>query len=87
MKKYNNKPNMIGQILYESRIKKGYTKTELCRKLELLGIEFDRNEIYRIENYRMTVKDFELIAFASVLDIDLNVLKDKILNLSEENLK
>ena len=50
-----------------------------CRKLELLGIEFDRNEIYRIENFRMSVKDFELIAFATVLELDMNKLKEIIL--------
>lgn len=81
MKKYNNQPNMIGKTLSHARKEKGYSKTELCRKLELLGIEFDRNEIYRIENYKMSVKDFELIAFAIVLDIDLNTLKNEILNL------
>ena len=75
MKKYNNQPNVIGKMLLHARRKKGFSKTDLCRKLELLGIEFDRNEIYRIENYRMSVKDFELIAFATVLDIDLNSLK------------
>ena len=75
MKKYNNQPNVIGKILSKARKKKGLSKTDLCRKLELLGIEFDRNEIYRIENYRMSVKDFELIAFSIVLDIDLNSLK------------
>lgn len=78
MKKYNNQPNVIGRILSQARKKKGLSKTGLCRKLELLGIEFDRNEIYRIENYRMSVKDFELIAFATVLDIDLNLLKKEI---------
>lgn len=75
MKKYNEKPNIIGKKLEQARKRKGLSKTELCRKLELLGVVFDRNEIYRIENYRMTVKDFELIAFATVLDIDLNSLK------------
>lgn len=78
MKKYNNQPNVIGKILAKARRKKGISKTDLCRKLELLGIEFDRNEIYRIENFRMSVKDFELIAFAAVLDIDLNSLREKI---------
>ena len=38
MKKYNNKPNAIGKILCQERKKKGYSKTALCRKLELLGI-------------------------------------------------
>lgn len=78
MKKYNNQPNLVGKILSQSRREKGLSKADLCRKLELLGIEFDRNEIYRIENYRMSVKDFELIAFATVLDIDLNMLKKMI---------
>ena len=35
----------------------------------------------------MTVKDFELIALASVLDIDLNVLKKEILNLDEGSIR
>lgn len=42
-------------------------------------LEFDRNEIYRIENFRMSVKDFELIAFATVLELDMNKLKEIIL--------
>jgi len=75
MKKYNQKPNIIGKVLAKERKKSGYSKADLCRKLELLGIEFDRNEIYRIENSKMSVKDFELIAFGIVLDLDLNKLK------------
>ena len=42
-------------------------------------LEFDRKEIYRIENFRMSVKDFELIAFATVLELDMNKLKEIIL--------
>ncbi len=84
MKKYNDKPNVIGKVLSQARKEKGYSKTALCRKLELLGIEFDRNEIYRIENARMSVKDFELIAFAAVLDIDLNSLKQIILDTEDD---
>lgn len=80
MKKYNNQPNIIGKILLQARKKKGLSKTDLCRKLELLGIEFDRNEIYRIENSKMSVKDFELVAFSIVLDIDLNSIKKIILD-------
>ena len=68
----------LGENILNLRKKKGLSKTGLCRKLELLGVEFDRNEIYRIENYRMSVKDFELIAFATVLDIDFNLLKKEI---------
>lgn len=79
MKKYNDRPNAIGSVIAQARKRKGLSKTGLCRKLELLGVEFDRNEIYRIENYKMSVKDFELLAFAYVLDIDLNELKREII--------
>ncbi len=77
MKKFgeNNRINVIGDTLKKARKNKGYNKTELCHKLELLGINFERNEIYRIENYKKSVKDFELIAFCIVLDIDFNELK------------
>ena len=75
MKKFNDKPNIIGQLIKSARIKKKYTKVDLCRELELLGIEMSRNEIYRIENNQMIVKDFELVAFCIVLDINFNDLK------------
>lgn len=78
MKKYNDKPNIVGNLVRQAREEKKLTKTDLCRKLELLGIEFDRNEIYRIEHLKMSVKDFELIALATVLDIDLNSIKNLI---------
>ena len=75
MKKFNNKPNIIGQLIKSARTKKNFTKVDLCRELELLGIEMSRNEIYRIENNQMIVKDFELVAFCIVLDINFNDLK------------
>ena len=75
MKKFNNKPNLIGNLLKTAREKKKYTKVDLCRELELLGIEMSRNEIYRIEKNQMIVKDFELVAFCIVLDINFNDLK------------
>ena len=76
MKKFNDKPNIIGDLIKTAREKKHYTKVDLCRELELLGIEMSRNEIYRIEKNKMIVKDFELVAFCIVLAINFNDLKD-----------
>lgn len=76
MKKFNNNPNIIGQLIKQAREKKHFTKVDLCRELELLGIEMSRNEIYRIENNKMIVKDFELVAFCIVLDINFDSLKN-----------
>ena len=72
MKKFNNKPNIIGNLLKTAREKKHYTKVDLCRELELIGIEMSRNEIYRIEHNQMIVKDFEFVAFCLVLDIQID---------------
>ena len=75
MKKYNNKSNIINEVIKEEREKKNLSKSELSRKLELIGIYLDNTEIKRIEDNRQIVKDFELIALAKVLNIDLNELK------------
>lgn len=76
MKKFNNNRNIIGTLIEQARKKKKYTKVDLCRELELLGVGMSRNEIYRIEKNKMIVKDFELVALCIVLDINFNDLKN-----------
>lgn len=76
IKKYNDtSKNISGKIIKNAREKKNLSKTELSKQLELYGIYLHRNEIYRIENNLQLVKDFELVALAEVLDIDLNKFK------------
>ena len=75
MKKFNNNRNVIGNLIKIHREKKHYSKMELSRKLELLGIELDRFELYKIETAKTIVKDFELIGLCIVLDIDFEELK------------
>ncbi|MDO5555625.1 MAG: helix-turn-helix transcriptional regulator [Clostridia bacterium] len=74
MKKFNNNLNVLGLVLKTHREKNGFTKEALSRSLELFGIILDRNEIYRIEHFRRSVKDFELIAICKILKIDFNDL-------------
>lgn len=80
MKKFNNNRNVIGKIIKKYREQKNYTKTELSHKLELLGIELDRFELYKIETAKTSVKDFELIGLCIVLDIDFEELKKEVEN-------
>lgn len=75
MKKFNNCRNVIGDLIKKHREEKHYTKTELYHKLELLGIELDRFELYKIETAKTSVKDFELIGLCIVLDINFEELK------------
>lgn len=72
MKKYENKANVIGELLLEHRNKKGLSKEEVCRRVQLHGVYIHRVELYRMEKGLSIVKDFELIALCDVLDIDYN---------------
>ncbi len=78
MKKYENKSNVIGNLVKEYRIKKGLTKTELSEKLQLHAVYLDVTELGRMEEGKMIIKDFELIALCKVLDISYNNLKNTI---------
>ena len=78
IKRYNDKKNIVSELITTARKNKNMEKVELSQKLELHGVYLHRNEIYRIENNLMLVKDFELAAIAKVLDIDLNRIKDLI---------
>ena len=80
MKKFNYNRNVVGKLIKEYREKKHYSKMELSRKLELLGVELDRFELYKIETNKKSVKDFELIALCIVLDIDFEELKKLVEN-------
>ena len=75
MKKYNQKSNVVGDLVKKHREQKKYTKADLSRKLDLIGVSLDGTEIKRIEDNTQIIKDFELIAFIKVLDISLSELK------------
>jgi len=76
IKKYNNiSKNITGEIIKENREKQKISRIQLSNRLELLGIYLDRNEIRLIENNDLMIKDFELIALAKILNIDLNNFK------------
>ncbi len=80
MKKYNNKSNVIGELLLEHRKKLGFTKEEVCRRLQLHGVDIHRVQLNRIEKGIGIVKDFELIALCKVLDIDYNIEVKKLID-------
>lgn len=73
-KKFNNKSNVIGQIVKKYRMQKGYTQEQLCQKLDLLGLNLYHSDIYLIENNKRLVRDYEAFAFARVFGITLDEL-------------
>ena len=66
---FNNKINISGNKLKKYRLQRNLSQEQLCSKLSLLGITLYKNDIYRIENNKRTVKDFELWGITQVLNI------------------
>lgn len=73
-KKFKNKANVIGKNIKKYRELRGYSQRALSDKLALLGVTIYHNEISKIENEKLFVKDYEIIAFCNVL----NITKDEL---------
>ncbi len=76
LKRYNNKKNISGILIRSAREEKGMSKVRLSQLLDTYGIYINTDELLRIEKNQLLVKDFELVAIAQILDIDLNQLKN-----------
>lgn len=76
LKRYNNKKNISGTLIKKAREDRGMSKVKLSQLLDTYGIYINTDELLRIEKNQVLVKDFELVAVASILDIDLNNLKN-----------
>ena len=78
MRKYNNKSNISGKIIEKYREDQGISRDELASKLQLLGINIDRTGILRIENNKVILKDFELLAICRILKINYKDLENEL---------
>ena len=74
MKKYENKNNIIGNLIKTYRTNENLSKTEVSRRLQLHAVYIDRTELNRMETGRMIIKDFELIALCKILKIPFDEL-------------
>lgn len=75
MRKYNGKSNVCGQIIEQYRLEKDMSREKLAEKLQLKGLNIDRNHIYLMEKGRVIIKDFELIIICQILNIDYKELE------------
>lgn len=80
MRKYNGKSNVSGKIIENYRNNKNMTRDDLAKQLQLLGINIDRTGILRIENNKIILKDFELLAIITILNINIEDLQKQLQN-------
>lgn len=69
--------NICGKNIAQLRIKAGISQKALADKMQLVGIDIDKNAIQRIECGKRFITDIEVIAFAKVFGITTDdLLKD-----------
>ena len=76
-RKYEDKSNVAGKVIKKLRKAQKMSRETLSNKLMMLGIDINRDGIYKIEIGKRIIKDFELSAFSIVLSCpETEILKD-----------
>ena len=70
----NGLNNVCGKNISKFRTELKISQRELADRLQLVGIDVDKNAIQRIECGKRFVTDIEVIAFAKVFNISLEEL-------------
>ena len=73
---HDGRKNIIGNNVRALRKQAMLTQKQLASKIQLLGYEFDRLTILRIESGDRFVADYEVKALAEGLGVDIQALYD-----------
>lgn len=63
--------NLCGRKVREARRELGISQRELADRLQLIGLDVDKNAVQRIEAGKRFVTDIELLALAQVLQLSV----------------
>lgn len=66
--------NVCGKNIAKLRIELKISQRELADRMQLVGIDIDKNAIQRIECGKRFVTDIEIIAFAKIFDVSFDKL-------------
>ena len=66
--------NICGKNITFFRNSLGISQRELADKMQLVGIDIDKNAVQRIECGKRFVTDIEIVAFAKVFKVSLEEL-------------
>lgn len=77
-KTQDGKNNVCGNRVAELRLMLGISQRELADRLQILGLDVDKNAIQRIEAGKRFVTDIEIIYLCKVFGVDYNELLPEI---------
>ena len=73
-KSIDGRNNICGQMISELRRKLDISQRELAEKLQLNGLDIDKNAIQRIEAGKRFVTDIEIVALTKVFEVSFEEL-------------
>ena len=68
---YNGKKNICGDRVHEARCRHRMTQSDLAAKLQLSGINIERDSVSRSEIGTRFVADYELRELAAILKVSV----------------
>lgn len=71
---YDGKKNICGERLREARVVQRLRQEDLAARIQLKGVNIERDSISRIEIGTRFVSDFELKVFSEALGVSVNWL-------------
>ncbi len=71
---YNGQRNICGEHVRLERLKKRISQEKLAARLQVRGVNMEQNAISSIERGDRLVTDYELWAFAVVLEVPMESL-------------
>ncbi|WP_219588113.1 helix-turn-helix domain-containing protein [Vibrio parahaemolyticus] len=74
--KMTMKQNVTGKKIREIRKSKKITQKDMIARLQLSGLDMSRSTYSKVELEIRQVRDFELIAFAKALKVDVSEFFD-----------
>ena len=77
-KSTNGRNNISGKNIakFRTQMKKPNSQRALADKMQLMGIDIDKNAVQRIESGQRFVTDIELKAFASLFGVTMDALTE-----------
>lgn len=75
--KVNGKNNIAGETIASLRREMNISQRQLADRMQLVGIDIDKNAIQRIEARKRFITDIELIAFAKVFCVSVDILLER----------
>lgn len=75
-KNTKGKNNLCGERIRHYRLELGYnfSQKKLADRMQIQGVDIDKNAIQRIESGQRYVNDFELMAFCRIFNVTIEDL-------------